>query len=148
MMLYIMIGVPGSGKSYVAHEMAESLNAVIHSSDDIREELFGDANVQSGNNEVFALMHKRVKEDLIAGKNVIYDATNTRLKGRMNLFKMFGGDSKITAIRVKASLKTCLNRNAQRNRVVPPDVIRRFYFQFEPPVMNEGWSEIIEVNNE
>ena len=44
--LYVLIGVPASGKSTIAKKLSEKHNADIFSSDDIREEWFGDANKQ------------------------------------------------------------------------------------------------------
>lgn len=146
-MLYVMIGIPGSGKSYIAHKLAEEGTAVIHSSDDIREELYGDASIQGDGAKVFATLHNRVRRDLEEGKNVIYDATNLTFKGRKNIFKMFG-EYPMAAVYVECSLKTALARNQKRDRVVPEDVIRRFYFKMNPPDSSEGWKEIIQVNNE
>ena len=73
---FIMLaGLPGSGKSTYAEELVRKEGFVVHSSDKIREEL-GDVNDQSKNEQVFTILHKRIKEDLRSGKNVIYDATN------------------------------------------------------------------------
>ena len=63
--LCFCVGLPGSGKSYWAEANKEELNAVVHSSDEIREELTGDVNEQSKNELVFSTLHKRVKEDLL-----------------------------------------------------------------------------------
>ena len=80
--LIILCGLPGSGKSAYAENYKAVDDAictdftVIHSSDAIREELFGDAGSQEDNVRVFELMRKRTQEDLKAGKTVIYDASN------------------------------------------------------------------------
>ena len=42
---YMMVGLPGSGKSWYAGN--KLLNAVVHSSDAIREEILGDVTDQS-----------------------------------------------------------------------------------------------------
>ena len=52
--LYIMCGLSGSGKSTIATQIAnENPNTVIVSSDAIREELTGNENDQSKNEDVF-----------------------------------------------------------------------------------------------
>lgn len=62
--LYMMIGLPGSGKSTIAKEISKSEDAVIVSSDEIRKEL-GDINDQSQNNKVFEEAEKRLKQNIL-----------------------------------------------------------------------------------
>ena len=78
----MMVGLPASGKSTYVKELAEEMRAVICSSDAIRKELCGDENSQDNNEEVFKLLHSRIKECLKKGVNVIYDATNINSKRR------------------------------------------------------------------
>ena len=88
--LYIMIGLPGSGKDTVIKNITENmsedekLRTIILSSDDIRMELFGWED-QTKNGIVFQEMNKRCKEMLSLGRNVIYNATNLNKKRRMAL---------------------------------------------------------------
>ena len=88
--LYIMIGLPGSGKDTLAKSMQEhitritSIDTVILSSDDIRNELYGWED-QTHNGEVFQEMNKRCKKTLQDGKHVIYNATNLNLRRRKAL---------------------------------------------------------------
>lgn len=81
-MLIMMCGPAASSKSYNAKLLAEKYNAKIFSSDNIREEIYGDVNDQSHNQKVFQILHKRVKEALRNGENAIYDATNLSMKRR------------------------------------------------------------------
>lgn len=63
--LYIMIGLSGSGKSSIAKEIAKtSENTIIVSSDAIREELTGKVEDQTKNEEVFKIFHKRIQKGL------------------------------------------------------------------------------------
>ena len=88
--LYIMIGLPGSGKDTLAQQMAPhitkltSIETIILSSDNIRNELYGWED-QTHNGEVFQEMNKRCKKYLQDGKHVIYNATNLNLKRRRAL---------------------------------------------------------------
>lgn len=61
---YMMIGLPASGKSTIAKEIAESEDAVIVSSDEIRKE-FGDVNDQSQNARVFEEAERRLKQNIL-----------------------------------------------------------------------------------
>ena len=76
----MMVGLPGSGKSLRAKNLAVKENAIIHSSDNLRQELFGDKNTQDNNEELFKELHRRIKHDLKGEQNVIYDATNISYK--------------------------------------------------------------------
>ncbi len=81
---YMMVGLPGSGKSFFAEYV---YNAIVHSSDAIRAELLGDEGDQSQQNMVFTTLHERVLRDLADGKDVVYDATNINYKRRINFLK-------------------------------------------------------------
>lgn len=52
---YMMVGLPGSGKSWYAGNKLP--NAVVHSSDAIREEILGDVTDQSNQQLVFQTLH-------------------------------------------------------------------------------------------
>ena len=71
-MFYMMVGLPGSGKSFTAESIP---NAVVHSSDAIRAEVLGDENDQTQQDLVFQTLHKRVLQDLVDGKDVVIYAT-------------------------------------------------------------------------
>ena len=76
---YMMIGLPGSGKSYEARKIAERENAVIVSSDAIRGEINGDENSQENGGKVFEIANKRIREALTTGQGVIMDSTRSPL---------------------------------------------------------------------
>ena len=84
--LFMLCGLPASGKSTYAKELSKQENANLHSSDNMRKILFGDENVNDKNEEVFSMLHKQIKLDLIDNKNVVYDATNINYKRRKDVF--------------------------------------------------------------
>ena len=51
--LFMMVGIPGSGKSYESEVIAKEHDAVIHASDKIREEFSKNPNLKGDNNLVF-----------------------------------------------------------------------------------------------
>lgn len=149
--LFIMtVGVPGSGKSTYFKKMKDKENWVHISSDDIREELFGSAQNQEHNQEVFQEMRKRSAEAIRQNKNVYYDATNINRKKRRNFLK----DMKIIALSHSYSFECilfavpaqiCKERNFIRERKVPENVIERMVKQFQVPTFSEGWDNIIRL---
>lgn len=140
--LTFLIGLPGSGKSTWAETHKNELNAVIHSSDSIRAE-FGNINDQSKNNEVFQILFKRVKEDLLNGKNVILDATNLRRKNRLHFMKQIQNvPCEIICMLFATPYEICLKNNKNRERKVPGKVITRMLKNFNIPCKQEGFDDI------
>lgn len=135
---YVMVGVAGSGKSY----LAESIGAPIVSSDAIRKELYGDENDQSHNNEVFNEVHGRIRRYLLNGESCVYDATNLSRKRRMSFLKQLPAEVEKVAILAATELEVILEQNAARERKVPEDVIMRMYRNLSVPRVSEGWDSI------
>lgn len=140
---YMMIGLPGSGKSTIAKEIAEKENAIIISTDQLRQELLNDINSQESNKLIFQEAEKRIKDNLKANIAVIFDATNINYKRRMELLnKLNKLRIKKIAVLVATPYKECLERNKKRDRQVPEEVIKRMYFNFYIPQYYEGFDEI------
>jgi predicted kinase len=139
----MMVGLPGSGKSTCAQKLSAKENATIYSSDTLREELFGDADEQKKNDELYKELHSRIKRDLQDNKNVIYDSTNISYKRR----KVFLDEIRKTGCQkicsfVATPYEKCLQQNQQRDRKVPEYVIKKMYLNFYIPQYYEGWDEI------
>ena len=142
---YMYIGLPGSGKSTIA---AAQKGATIISSDAIRGELYGDENILGKHNEVFGIMLRRTREALTKGETVCYDATNLTSRRRRGLLEQLPKGTKKHAIVVWARYSTCLKRNAERERKVELEVIRRMLAQFDVPYYDEGWDDITILKND
>ena len=141
--LFFMIGLPASGKSVKAKELAEKYDAKIHSSDELRIELFGNIQVQENNNELFEELHRRIKTDLLNGINVIYDATNLNSKRRRNFLKTLNKVNVYKeAIVMATPYNVCIERNKNRDRQVPEHVIERMIKSFNIPIKQEGFDAI------
>lgn len=155
-LLIMMAGLLGSGKSTYAESIIVSMEyysltptvsykvkPIIHSSDKLRKELFGNEATQGDNNILFAELHKRIKSDLIAGKDVIYDATNISKKLRRHFLNEIK-NIVCTPICVcmMTSYETCVENNESRDRKVPQDVITRMRLNWQPPHYSEGFEEI------
>lgn len=134
--LYYTIGLPGSGKS----TWARAQEMPVFSSDDIRAELYGDASIQGNHEEVFNLLHKRVRECLRNGQSCIMDATN--LTPRSRKVPNLPAHQKVAVI-FETPIEECKRRNANRERVVPEEVIDRMAKKYLPPQAKEKFREII-----
>ena len=144
----MLIGLPDSGKSTYAEKLKEQ-GYHIHSSDAIREEITGDVNVQDKNTDVFATLHKRIKDDLGNGVSCVYDATNMSMKRRkafLDEIKKYNC-RKICVLFV-IPIEVCKKRNSNRVRNVPGEVFDKMIKQFDVPMRYEGWDEIKVVLDE
>ena len=144
--LIVMVGISGSGKSTKAEELATLYKATIYSSDKLREELYGDVNDQTHNEELFLELHKRMVNDLKKGKSVIYDATNLSLKNRKK-FETYMEQKECYPAHVYAYVMStpfakCVERNKNRDRQVPDYVLEKQVKSFEIPFYDEGFDEI------
>ena len=147
--LFMMIGLPGSGKSTLANDLyieeadKTTTKPVVHSSDQLRLELFGNEDVQDRNQELFVTLHKRIKQDLLDRKDVVYDATNIDKKQRISFLAEL---KKIPCYRVCISVMTpyyqCVLWNKKRDRRVPDKVIKKMYKKWAPPEYREGFDDI------
>lgn len=145
----LMCGLPASGKSTKAQEFSKAYNATVFSSDALREELYGDANIQGDNTKLFTELHRRIKDCLRDNKSAVYDATNIDYKKRMAFLAELKNIpcTKICVI-MATPYEECLKRNAQRERKVPERVIKRMYMNFFTPAWFEGWDNIKIVYSE
>lgn len=140
--LIMLVGLPGSGKSYYANQLAGE-GYVVHSSDSIREEILGDINNQTSNDKVFRILHKRIKEDLKSGNNVVYDATNLHSKRRRAFINEIKNiECKKICVIIARPYEECLLTNNNRDRVASEDVISRMYKSWDTPYWFEGWDSI------
>ena len=70
-----MIGPPGSGKSTLAAILSPLLPARVIANDVLREQLWGDANVQGPWSELEPHLHRAIDRAIADGDNVLVDAT-------------------------------------------------------------------------
>lgn len=140
----MLCGIPGCGKSTWAENNKDKLNAVVHSSDNVRIELLNDVNDQSKNEEVFKILHQRIKDDLRAGKNVIYDATSLNRRRRIHFLnnELKGIEYEKVCVLFATPWEQCLARNFARERQVPEEAMIRMYKNFETPYYTDGFDDI------
>lgn len=136
---YMMVGLPASGKSFEA----DTLGAVVRSSDDLREEILGDVQEQGSNGLIFDLLHSLVKADLYSGADTVLDATNINALRRKALLEELSLlPCKKVCIFMKTPYAVCVDRNRKRKRNVPTEVMERMKRKLQEPTMDEGWDEI------
>ena len=148
--IFLMIGIPGSGKTTIRETQLEYLgDYVVISSDDYIE--FFAAAAGSTYSEVFstAIKHAdshinhQLEYALKHGKNIVWDQTNLTTKKRKYVLSKIPDDYKRVAIFVDPPLQVALQRNSERSRKVPEEVIEKMYNSLELPQYAEGFDQII-----
>ena len=153
--LVLLIGIPGSGKTSLATQLALNANGCVVSTDRIRAGLFGDESTQGPwglvwrevqNQFATAVLHIHLGQAAFA----IYDATNARRRSRREavLLARRSGFDYITAVWLNLLLQVCLERNQQRLRQVPEPVIQRMHRQVWccPPRLDEGFDRVLHAD--
>lgn len=144
--LIVLCGIPGSGKTHYAKQLLKDtyyINKIIHlSSDDIRNELYGDESTQGDPSEVFSLMQKRAAEALNNGLSVIYDSTAMTRKDRSGIIAACPKFARIQCNIIWAPIETCIKRDAARERTVGKTVIDKMLKRFQAPYYDEGFDGI------
>lgn len=133
----MLVGLPGTGKSYYAKQLEEK-GYFVHCSEE-----YGDVNDMSINNKVFRELQSRIRDDLKTGNSVIYDATNTKYKRRMGFLRELKSiDCEKICHWVYLPYEKCLENNEGRERSIPKEVIKQIYLNFNVPYYYEGWDDI------
>lgn len=144
--MYVMCGIPGSGKSTWIREHLP--NAAVISRDAIRFAIVKeDEEYFSHEKEVFNEFVNQIKYALKWEKEIVVDATHLNEGSRNKLFRAIGIDLKdvdINAIVLNTSLETALTRNDLRTgrEFVPKEQIRRMFYQMTIPSFEEGFNKI------
>ena len=146
--LIVLGGLPASGKSTYAEMLVKSGIFQIVCPDLIRKALNGDESIQGDGKRVFETAFHDMKEYGCLDENVVFDATNIDRKRRTELVAEMRPYFDIIIFKwFDTPLDICKDRNAKRDRVVPEEVLKRMWFNFEVPTMEEGWDYIEEIKN-
>lgn len=140
--IILFCGLPGSGKSTWLSEHPDSSNVIL-SSDDFRKVITGGQDFYAPLEEIVWFCVKNAARVLIVDHSVVIDATSLTV-GSRNQWIRIAQDAgvEIDCYVFNTRLDICKERNAQRERFVPDDVMDRMAEQFELPAEDEGFTGI------
>jgi len=147
--LYILCGIPFSGKSTLASILAEKLNFVRIDLDDIKFELYGsqikDEELEQKDwDKVYQEMYRRIENTLKKGKTVIHDTGNFT-KHERNLVKMIADKLNIPTRTIFIDIPESIaynrlleNRKTKKRFDVSDEEFKASVAEMEPPTHDEN----------
>ena len=149
--LYVLVGVPGSGKStWIGHQTFNWDNTVVVSTDIFVERYA--MSVGKTYNEVFedymptaiGLMAESAQLAFAEGKDVVWDQTSTTIKTRARKLRMAPATYiKIAVVFNTPSLTVHAKMLDRPGKVIPTEVIQDMVARFEMPTVEEGFDKVI-----
>lgn len=149
--LYMLLGTPGSGKSFFASQLAQKIDAVWLNSDKTRVEMYGadwDTQITDPKlryDDVFAHMNQVMLDTLRRGRDVLYDANNHKKEFR-DAFRQSSEAAGAAAITLYIKTPQELSDQRAMNREVSPyqssimsaEKLQKHKNLFEPPQPGES----------
>lgn len=150
--LWLLVGIPGSGKSTWVKEQMKTNPGAWCSRDNVRFSMVGeDEDYFARENEVFEAwifsIQAAIRNNSI--ENVYIDATHLNEKSRNKVLNRLNLEGvALNAVVFNTPLEICLERNAQRTgrACVPETAIRNMYKNFRNPAYDKRkYDKIIEI---
>uniref|UniRef100_Q02AC5 Kinase-like protein n=1 Tax=Solibacter usitatus (strain Ellin6076) TaxID=234267 RepID=Q02AC5_SOLUE len=143
MRIVVLVGLPGSGKS----TYLERIGATGLSSDAVRKLLADDESDQTIHVRVFQTIRYLLEQRLEIGRPVTYiDATSLTAEERAPYIEIGRAHGcEVEAVFFDVPLAVCLERNAQRPRVVPLEAMAKMAAKLVPPMGEEGFTRVTVV---
>lgn len=133
--LYMLCGLPASGKTTIAKQFEKELGVKRHSYDDVLSK-FNYTNT-------WGKWIDNIKNDLKNGYDVICDNTNLFSWYRKSILTRLSNiNCRKILIIVNTPIKQCVKNNQNRNFKTTTEVIYDCSKNFEEPCISEGWDEI------
>jgi len=146
---YILVGVPGSGKSTWVLSQEWAKDCAYISTDKIVEEYAAERGKTYS--EVFKdfmptavdLMSDQVLLAKAQKKDIIWDQTSTTVASRKKKFRMLPNYYHIAVVFKTPDKEELARRlNGRPGKIIPEDVVKNMIDNFEMPSENEGYKEI------
>lgn len=153
--LYVMVGIPASGKSTMINHLKTRLdNPYIYSTDDHIQIFAGLAGKTYSDvfrdkiQDATALADRGLAEAVAAGRDIIWDQTNVAAKKRATILRRVGPDY----IKIAWAIRPPQNRTewqllkdrlmGRPGKSIPVSVITSMAQQYQEPTVEEGFDAV------
>ena len=155
MKVFIMTGLPGSGKTTFAKKLCQEENAVHLSADILREKYYGDASIVGDGNLIFGKLKHFINVNIREHKNICIDNMSLRRNDRtklLNFIKICCNDYDIKDVEfncyyMDTPVEVCIGRDSSRERVVGEEFINSRVDKLCIPSYDEAFDNIFFVKN-
>lgn len=147
---YVMVGLPGSGKSTYAAQVS----LTVLSTDFIVERLSaaqGKTYAEGFQNNIkkaTSIFNREVDECVKAGRSFVWDQTNLTRKKRIGIVDRLSRTHDVECIHVVATPATLEANRAARDKQISESVLRKMENSYEQPSHSEGFLRITTVHSE
>lgn len=114
--IFVLSGLPGVGKTFIANQISKKANAKVLNTDQIRKELFPNPTYSSEeSSKTYNELYSRAEKYLSSGQSVVLDATFTLQVGRKRVEQLADKNSvQVQFIRVTCDEQTTKRRIRER----------------------------------
>ena len=149
-MIYVMIGIPGSGKSTYAKQLSKELGCEVISTDNLRN-----LHPDWPEDAIWPEVYRLNAESLRNGQDAIFDATNATPKVRKRFVdevEKHGVTMQMAGYFFDTPWEECKERVIKRNtmpgeRYLPPEIVESYGHSIIKPTLEEGFLFIKIVKN-
>ena len=140
--IYLISGIPASGKSTYARELAATTGALYISRDEIRFSMLKDGeDYFAHEDEVMDSFIEQIQESINSRHNCIADATHLNYSSRVKVLNRLDlKNAKVILVIMDTPLAVCMARNAKRDGLarVPDSVIKKMWERHRGPDAEEA----------
>ncbi len=149
----LTMGLPGAGKSYILKKEININEYILIDPDEIKKEHpdYNPKDPQITHEWSKRIADLRTLEAIANNQNIIIDGTGTNVeKMYKKVSELKANGYEVTLLYVKVRLETAIKRNANRERVVPQEVILEKYdtITYAYEILSGIASKVKVVNND
>lgn len=158
--MFIMIGVPGVGKSTFTSLLTKALpdrTFLVGSTDDLIDqyaaehgETYSEAFKHLNFKQLNRQMNDNIAAGIAAGVDVLVDRTNMSKKSRKPFLAMAPNYEKIAlnfTVDDRVLVERLRHRAETTGKSIPDFVVRSMFRSYECPSRDEGFSQVVEIDN-
>lgn len=148
--LYMMLGIPGAGKTSVSEYIADITKAVHISSDQFRKHMFDNPEniTEIEHDQIYSMLDYIAIQILKSGKSVIYDANLNQYVHRQEKYRICDGINSVPKLiwiktdkevaRLRATEQADLHPDHRPFGNMRPETFDRLFNQMEEPKKGEN----------